>query len=407
MIRINITDKDEYSRLRMGFLNRICKYVKFNKEDIVPGATLDQSTKDKMEDDLTSQTAKDLKTNFKSLYEYLFEANSDIVNRKRLQCLLAGPDEMPQSFGGCGEKQTMLECFEEIIDKVQMPEDENDQKTARECCEKIFDYDSFVKGQDEAYWLLRNLNVRVCPYCNQIYTVTLPSREELEKGEEFKTTRATFDHFYAKSKYPYLAVSLFNLVPSCGVCNLNKTDSNPKIVYPYEQEFGKDAVFRLIPVLPEEANRQNRYILNFLHGESDFFNIKFMGKNDICLQGEASLKDRLSDIENVDLRERIIKSIGTFKLEEIYKEHKQEVKDILRNRYIFSDQYIKTQICPMIKRKIRKIMEGEGEYEQISEEEIEKLARDMLYFNRLRMEEWGQRPLSKLISDVLEQSFEI
>jgi hypothetical protein len=37
------------------------------------------------------------------------------------------------------------------------------------------------------------------------------------------------DHFYPKDKYPFLAVSFFNLIPSCLTCNglsaMSNTDS--------------------------------------------------------------------------------------------------------------------------------------------------------------------------------------
>lgn len=399
MIRINIADKSEYSHLRKEFLKKISKYVRFNKEDIIPDSESSESKgNQKKKKVLTKKTAKDLKENFPSLYTYLFKEDSDEVEREKLQYLLAGPVEKPRSFGGCGKEETMLKCLDKIIRECPMPKSSKGRKNAKECCNRIFDYTGFLKGQDEAYWLLRELNVRVCPYCNRIYTVTLPSRKELKRGEEFKATRATFDHFYCKSDYPYLAVSLFNLIPSCYSCNLNKSNSGEKIVYPYEQGFGKDAVFRVIADFSEEARKQPGNILNFLHGESDFFYIKFMGKKDIYLWEGVPLEERLSGIEDIDLQKRIIASIRKFKLEELYKEHKPEIKDILRNRYYFNEQYVKSVICPMLRAKIKK-----SDNKILDEEDIEKMAMDMLFFSRIQPEEWGQRPLSKLISDILEQ----
>lgn len=386
MIRINITDKSKYTCLREGFLKRISKYVSFDEVDIISNSTKDVQGK-------TEQTAKKLKNKFPELYKYLFKKDSDEVDRNKLRYLLAGPEEMPRSFGGCGEEQTMLKCLDKVIAACQLGDDDEKKADARECCKEIFDYDKFVKGQKEAHWLLRKLNVRVCPYCNRIYIVSLPSPEELEQEEEFKATRATFDHFYNQAEYPYLSLSLFNLVPSCHACNLNKSASKG-IVYPYDQEFGKDAVFRVIPVLPEKMSGSKRNILDYLHGGNGDFYIKFMSNNDMYLSGDASLEQRLSDIENMNLRERIIASIGQFKLEELYKEHKQEIKDILRNRFYFDDHYVKTQICPMIRNK------NQG---KLNEADIEKIAMDMIFFSRIRPEEWAQRPLSKLTSDILDQ----
>ncbi len=399
MIKINIEDEAEYSRLRNEYLKRISKYVRFNKEDIVPEEVSEKSKDDK--EDLTKKTANELKNKYTNLYNYLFDKGSDEVNKEKLRCLLAGPEEMPRSFGGCGEKQTMLECLDGIIAACSIPEESEKEAAtaARKCCQTIFNYDRFVKEQDDAYWLLRNLHVRVCPYCNQIYTVTLPSPEELREGEIFKTTRATFDHFYSKSEYPYLAVSLFNLIPSCSVCNSNKSNKKEKIIYPYDQEFGKNAVFRVIPDFSQEEPEKEGNILNFLCGQSDSFYIKFMGKEDIYLSSDLRVEERLSGIEDAELRERIITSIGRFKLEEIYKEHKQEIRDILRNRYYFDENYVKTVICPMLREKM-------GENKKDSDE-VDRMAMDMLFFSNIRVEEWGQRPLSKLVSDILEQLSEL
>ncbi len=412
MIKINIEDEAEYSRLRNEYLKRISKYVRFNKEDIVPEEVSEKSKDDisKKENkddkspkgDLTKKTADELKIKYTNLYNYLFDKGADEVNKEKLRCLLAGPEEMPRSFGGCGEKQTMLECLDGIIAACSMPKDAEEKIKARECCKTIFNYDKFVSEQDEAYWLLRNLHVRVCPYCNQIYTVTLPSPEELREGENFKTTRATFDHFYSKSEHPYLAVSLFNLIPSCSVCNGNKSNKKEKIIYPYDQEFGKDAVFRVIPDFSQEEPEKEGNILNFLCGQSDSFYIKFMGKEDIYLSSDLRVEERLSGIEDAELRERIITSIGRFKLEEIYKEHKQEIRDILRNRYYFDEHYVKTVICPMLRAKM-----GVDSKKNLDEDNIERMAMDMLFFSNIRVEEWGQRPLNKLVSDILEQLTEL
>lgn len=369
-------------------MKRISKYVLFDEVDIISNSTKDVQGK-------TEQTANDLKNKFPELYKYLFKEDTDEVDRNKLRYLLAGPEEMPRSFGGCGEEQTMLNCLDKVIAACQLGDDDKKKADARECCKKIFPYDTFVKGQKEAYWLLRKLNVRVCPYCNRIYIVSLPSPGELKQGEEFKTTRAAIDHFYNQAEYPYLSLSLFNLVPSCYACNLNKSASKG-IVYPYDQEFGKDAVFRVVPDLPEEMPGSKRNILDYLHGGNDDFYIKFMSNNDVYLSGAASLEQRLSNIENMNLRERIIASIGQFKLEELYKEHKQEIKDILRNRVYFDNHYVKTQICPMIRNQIQ------GK-QNLNEADIEKIAMDMIFFSRIRLEEWAQRPLSKLTSDILDQ----
>jgi len=64
---------------------------------------------------------------------------------------------------------------------------------------------------------IESLGVRYCPYCNAetVYSI------KFEKGSPIKIARSALDHYFSKSKYPFLAISLCNLVPSCTRCNTN------------------------------------------------------------------------------------------------------------------------------------------------------------------------------------------
>lgn len=91
----------------------------------------------------------------------------------------------------------------------------------------IFDKAAHVKG----------LNLRVCPYCGRSYIYAV------DKGST--TVKPQIDHFLPKSKYPFLALSYFNLIPVCPICNMKdcKGEYDPmvnigtrpfSIIYPYE-----------------------------------------------------------------------------------------------------------------------------------------------------------------------------
>ncbi len=90
------------------------------------------------------------------------------------------------------------------------------------------------------------IGVRVCPYCNRSYVFTL------DNGE----ARPQYDHYFPKSSYPYLAISMYNLVPCCSICNSAKGSAEPVfdisipaegkqkyIIYPYQDEYGYDIYF--------------------------------------------------------------------------------------------------------------------------------------------------------------------
>mgnify|MGYP000006537395 CR=1 FL=1 len=61
--------------------------------------------------------------------------------------------------------------------------------------------------------VLNSLNLSVCPYCNRQYIFGTDNNRKVG---------AQFDHFYSKSKYPYLALSFYNLIPCCPTCNKAK-----------------------------------------------------------------------------------------------------------------------------------------------------------------------------------------
>jgi hypothetical protein len=83
-------------------------------------------------------------------------------------------------------------------------------------CKDLFDYGKFSNKQTKgwnAYGLCAESKYQVCPYCQQSAALTV------YRDEDGKSFRPTLDHFYPKGEYPFLALSLYNLVPSCYTCN--------------------------------------------------------------------------------------------------------------------------------------------------------------------------------------------
>lgn len=64
---------------------------------------------------------------------------------------------------------------------------------------------------------IRRTQIRICPYCG--LTIIKPSNR----------TKHQIDHFFPKGKYPFLALSYYNLIPSCDKCNEspNKGQNDP------------------------------------------------------------------------------------------------------------------------------------------------------------------------------------
>ena len=74
---------------------------------------------------------------------------------------------------------------------------------------------------------LMELNINSCVYCNAQYTIALD--EVTDKDDNVTKTNVALyqlDHFWPKSKHPFLCTTFYNLQPSCANCNLHKSDKN-------------------------------------------------------------------------------------------------------------------------------------------------------------------------------------
>ena len=111
---------------------------------------------------------------------------------------------------------------------------------------KIFNYDNNMKGKSFKNGAIQNfsglianffirhsgkneLNLYSCFYCDSSYIGVFNE----EKNRTFD-----IDHFFPKKQYPIFALSLYNLVPSCQVCNRGiKGASNFNKLYNFTKKF--------------------------------------------------------------------------------------------------------------------------------------------------------------------------
>jgi len=101
----------------------------------------------------------------------------------------------------------------------------------------VFKYKNFA-NRKIAYHISSKRNVTVCPYCNRQYIFTvIPSKGRV---------RPQFDHYFPKKEYPYLALSLYNMIPSCSICNMAKSSLDTycrPILYPFDEKMGYSGPF--------------------------------------------------------------------------------------------------------------------------------------------------------------------
>lgn len=411
MIRMKPFHKMSYSELQSEYLKElvVAKAVAFNDEDV-----LDTTKKSQQKRTLnTLELLEKSGDKYKGLKDFLFPKGK--IDRENLRKLLVGPKEAPVSMGGNGSYGSLRQYFEEMIEIFGVVEENPEDKV----CKKIFKYGSLnykksCQRESTSYWLQRQLGVKICPYCNRMYTTTLFGEDKI---------RPDFDHFYPKSKYPYLSVSLFNLIPSCSMCNKRKGDKaevicqdkegiNLSIIYPYDESFDEPQrciSFRVIPNRKEALTGQSDAFTIELHPQKYSDQLEFINtgavitKTDVKTRFEHQIKSCLTGKEE-DAAERESQywdraeaSIELLLIEKFYNEHKDEVKALLRNHYQYNQDSIE-----LIMKTIVKVRHPDA-----IEQEMKLFVRDMLYFAFLRQEEWGKSPLNKLKSDILDQLNEI
>jgi hypothetical protein len=225
---------------------------------------------------------------------------------------------------------------------------------------KIFDYeDWFLKIEPSSPWgpyqLTKALGLKVCCYCNRQYTFTL------SKGPR-KITRPELDHFLPKSKNPLLALSFFNLIPSCTVCN---RDCKGKKDFNYVNYLS-----------PYEKNEKHGYI------SYDYFPTSYLGS--IGESDDIKVFIKTSGVASDPLIDAKIKgNVKIFEYNTIINEHKDIVQDIIRKRHMSNDNYIET---------LQKTFPAA----HLTLDEAYRLA----YGNFHDEKEFSKRPLAKLTKDI-------
>lgn len=196
--------------------------------------------------------------------------------------------------------------------------------------------------------LSRMLNIKVCPYCNHNFTLYIDILGKTNMKGLF-----LFDHFYDKSDYPYLSMSLYNLIPSCSSCNHQKRTTQLDIRYnPYFKAISEEFHFKVVDSFQLRSGKKG----------ADKIDIKI--ERNVSRQG-------VDDLQN-DLH-----------LEEQYGRHKDIVQEIYDKAY--NETYYRNMLTC------------------IPDEDREKLLNQWLGIP-LDKNDIDKRPLTKFCQDVLKQA---
>ena len=113
------------------------------------------------------------------------------------------------------------------------------------CLLKAFYSLGYCDSQFPDFEITKALGLEACPYCN---AEELIAQDLVDEGVKIRNSE--LDHFYPKDLHPYLAISLFNLVPSGGICNggnckHNKDSYEKDLVNPFSLTDSDGISFKL------------------------------------------------------------------------------------------------------------------------------------------------------------------
>ena len=130
----------------------------------------------------------------------------------------------------------MKKHFETLIHrKDDIPEDGRETDDFNSILRHIFEetiYDGTAVDvvHIDKYGFVDRLGLKVCPYCGRSYIHTVKPK----RGEKEVKVKPQIDHFLPKSKFPFLALNFYNLIPCCTQCNMApaKKEQNPMVEVP-------------------------------------------------------------------------------------------------------------------------------------------------------------------------------
>jgi 5-methylcytosine-specific restriction endonuclease McrA len=294
----------------------------------------------KLSDDMNSWYLKEIGKFFKRGKTYSYKQIAKIVKESLgvsyKELLITRPKEL-----------------EEIAQNIN----ENKPRNFEEDKKILIDvYEKFRNSVSSKNYI-HKVSLKVCPYCNRNYIFNFTKNDKEE-------ATAQLDHFIDKSKYPYLSLSLYNLVPSCSVCNQRKSAQDilkTPILNPFEDNIHNHISFNSSEIISRD--------------ELENKNLDFFSEERTKITINVNSDDK-----------RVEEHLKTFNIEGLYNHHTDVVADLYKKRIIYSDEYID------------ELLTKYGEIFQSREELI-----GLITCGYMNEEELNQRPLSKLIRDISDE----
>ena len=290
-----------------------------------------------------------------SLYDFLFEDHKSKNGRVYVGYYKKREDVADDNLKS--ELKMFKDHFREIVladekdlEKYSMVEVSESMRSFMIGLYKDFTQDKDGNGINNAHRFFRELNIRTCPYCNRHYAFTLD--EDAKAAPEF-------DHFYDKANYPLLAVSFYNLVPSCHTCNHAKGNKKAKI-NPYFSGF------------------RRKFELQDKEGERMLLD-EIINQKKACKIGFGKLDD-------INQAEKEQGNIDTFGLQGLYEMHDDYINEIVEKVIAYN---------PTVRQTLVDAFQDQA----YSPQQVY----DFVWGRYLNETQYENRPLLKLTKDILEQ----
>lgn len=138
----------------------------------------------------------------------------------------------------------------------------------------------WYRNTDRPAFYFSKFNILFCPYCNKDEIQNI-QKIDLVSGNELTTRLYQLDHFYPKSRYPYLSLSFFNLIPGCATCNATlkgEKDFNISTHFnPFHISFNEHFKFRVNSIIPNNSSEISITFNNLTtHDESQIVDFEIL-----------------------------------------------------------------------------------------------------------------------------------
>lgn len=357
------------------------EYIKFIKEKLLKKSNVDTINKIKWKSQLIKAKTQEQK---EYLFYLLLHRALTSEEKNKINALTEAK-EIKEFLNSSGLNKEFIESEEkeslELISKLTEYEDISKvflgTKLLR-IVKSIFSYNDFSNIEPPKWgrrMLVSILGIEVCPYCQRAYITNF-------EDEKKENTTSDLDHFYPKGQYPYLALSLYNFVPSCKFCNSTgrkgaiDTYKEPHI-YPYTDSMEEDIKFSV----------ETDSFIDNVFTENQNLNID-INVNIVSKEGK----------EDIKRPEKIEKSIETFKLREVYKNsHSKYVGDLIHNFQKYPKSYTKALGEIFLEDKDKDSKEHQEKL-QILNDNFQEIIKKP-YIDKIEKGE----PLAKLTKDIMEE----